>query len=226
MERTSCRDFESRGATTAGSWRVVGLRSGGTGRGRRSSRRPRGRRRRRAGGPRRAGRARRARPRARRRSPCRPRRAAPRAGAHLRVLLGGADHGVDPVRVGDEADLQLLGHVVEEALAGRLSRGEAARPDVRGVHRARRVRDEHDRGALDRHGDGRLGTGEREHRPRQGEAQQRRGHEAACAAPRRQHGGHGRGGREAPARAWCRDAEPCCRSRRIQGWPPSRRSPS
>ncbi len=115
-------------------------------------------------------------------------KAAGERAAHLLVVGGRRLQHLRDVAERDRADAQLLRRLLEEALRRRAGGAQPVGPDVGGRHRSRRVGDEHDRGLLDRHRDGRLRAGEREHERGDGHAEQRRRDMAAAARAGRQRG--------------------------------------
>ena len=89
------------------------------------------------------------------------------------AVLRRAQHRVRAVGEGHEADLQLLGHVLEEPVGGLLGRRQPVGLHVDGVHRAGGVGHEHHARPLHRHGDRGLGPRERDRHPGQRQHQQR-----------------------------------------------------
>jgi len=84
------------------------------------------------------------------------------AGEQLRAVLRGR-HGEGRTAVeGHDADLHVVGQLVDEGAGPGLGGLEPARRDVRGRHRRRRVEHEHDRRPVDGRADGHGGLRERD----------------------------------------------------------------
>ena len=110
-----------------------------------------------------------------------------------------------------DADVDRLGYLRHEPLGGGAGGDQARRAHVGGLHRAADVGDEHDRRALDRHGDGLLRArgGEDEDRQREQEGEHRHVQAPARAVRhhRRCHRGRRERGRGAAAVALVRAVE-------------------